>query len=51
MKLALRQESLIDDVAQLLNAAAERAPSLHKVPDDLRFKNAVHSLLDELGDG
>ena len=42
-------ENLIDDVAGVLNAAAEQVASLHRVPDDLRFKKAVHSLLDKLG--
>lgn len=44
-------EHLIEDVCKILNAAARRVPSLNRIPDDLRFKNAVYSLLDKLGNG
>ena len=42
-------ESLIDDVRIMLNAAADRESILNPIPEKLRFKNAVHSLLDRLG--
>ena len=49
-------ESLIDDVCRVLNDVykvlneAERRESFRKpIPDDVRFKQAVHELLDKLG--
>lgn len=44
-------ESLIDDIRIMLNAAADRESISNRIPEGLRFKNAVHSLLDRLGTG
>ena len=42
-------ERLIGDVCRILNGAARRESFPNRIPDDLRFKNAVHGLLDKLG--
>ena len=42
-------ERLIKDVCRVLNGAAERVSLPDRIPDDLRFKNAVHGLLEKLG--
>ena len=42
-------ERLIEDVCRILNVAAGRKSISNPIPDDLRFKNAVHRLLDKLG--
>lgn len=44
-------ESLIDDIRIILNAAADRESISDRIPEGLRFKNAVHSLLDRLRTG
>lgn len=44
-------ERLIEDVCRLLNAAARRRSFSNRIPDDLRFKNAVKNLLGKLGNG
>lgn len=42
-------ERLIADVCRILNEAARRASCANLIPDDLRFRKAVHALLDKLG--
>ena len=42
-------ERLIEDVCRILNGAAGRESLPNRIPDDFRFKNAVHGLLDRLG--
>ena len=42
-------ERLIEDVCGILNGAAARESFSNRIPDDLRFKNAVDGLLDKLG--
>ena len=44
-------ESLIDDVCIMLNAVADRESISNLISKELRFKNAVHSLLDRLSTG
>ena len=44
-------ESLIEDVCRILNGAAGRQSFPNRISDDMRFKNAVHGLLDKLGNG
>ena len=42
-------EHLIEDVCRILNKAARKESCPNLIPEDLRFKNAVHALLDKLG--
>lgn len=44
-------EHLIEDVCRILNGAGRKESFPIPIPDDLRFKNAVHGLLDKLGNG
>ena len=44
-------ERLIEDVCRILNGAAGRQSFPNRISDDMRFKNAVHGLLDKLGNG
>ena len=44
-------EHLIEDVCKILNAAAAKESIPDRIPDDLRFQNAVHGLLDTLRNG
>ena len=42
-------EHLIEDVCKILNDAARRQSFVNLIPEDLRFRDAVHALLGKLG--
>ena len=44
-------KSLIEDICKMLNATVEMESFTNRIPEELCFKNAVHSLLDRLGNG
>lgn len=42
-------ERLIENVCKILNEAGRRASCTNQIPEDARFRKAVHALLDKLG--